>query len=72
MDKKALFELEMAIKRALSQYEMQAKPVVCRICSNEMEVQRRCIICRYCGIIHWVGRKELNSESGRNQIERRW
>ena len=68
MDKKALFEIEQAIRRAL--YHVQRRPIVCKVCANEMEVRRRCIICRYCGIIHWVSRKDLDNES--NTIDRRW
>ena len=72
MDKRALFEIERAIKRALFQYDMQTRPIVCRICGNEMEQHRRCLVCRYCGIIHWVDRKDYNSESERKRIYRRW
>ena len=69
MDKKALFEIERAIKRALFEFQMQTKPIVCTMCMNEMEIHRRFVVCRYCGIVHRFDWKSTDSET---EINRGW
>lgn len=58
MDKRALYEIENAIRKAKAR--LNINPIFCINCMREMEVHDRYVVCWHCRIIHWQVRPGMN------------